>query len=125
MESGEIVEITEYNKAGGKMGKGNRNFGQEVGDELISGLPLALGICRGIVKGVTNTTQILRDKVLTEEELEAIREEESRKADNTDSSGIIGNLKAINRNGIQAGSNLTAVGRSLMNKAINKSKKEQ
>lgn len=107
------------------MGNDNRNFGQEVGDELISGLPLALGICRGIVKGVTNSTQILRDKVLTEEELEAIKEEESRKATNTDSSGIIGNLKAINRNSIQASSNLTAVGRSLMNKAIKKSKKEQ
>lgn len=108
------------------MGKDNRNFGEEVGEGLISGLPMALNISKGIFKGMTKATQMLRDKVLTEEELEEIREEEAQKEKEiSNSSGILGSLKSINNESMQATSNLAAIGRSLFNKAINRNNKEQ
>ena len=50
MKGGEIVEKTEYNNAGGKMGKDNRNFGQDVGGGLFLDFPWHWGFAEELSK---------------------------------------------------------------------------
>ncbi len=102
------------------------NFGQEVGEELISGLPMAMGIAKGIFKGMdavsTSLSTKIANKVLDEdelEELEAKREAVRAKqaADQARAgSGVIGDFMHIAKSGQVDGANNRAILKHFANK---------
>ena len=106
------------------------HFGQEVGEELISNLPMAMRIAKTIVKGADAASATISgkiaDKILNEgerQELEAAREKAKAKQAAEQArtgNGVIGDFMHIARTGQVDSANKKAIAKHFINKVKGK-----
>lgn len=98
------------------------HFGESVMSEAGEMIPFAVGAARLLATGVANVTEMVRDKVLTDEEKQEIEQKQAQAAQIDLGNGTANNFAGYIKQMARGNENLRAIGKSLFKRAASSMK---
>lgn len=95
------------------------HFGEEMMNEAGEMLPFATGAARLMATGLANVTEKVRNKILTDEERQAIEQKQAQRTETDLGNGTANNFSGYLKQMKRGNENLGAIGKSLFKKAAN------
>lgn len=111
-ENGRLWDVRQDGK------KYTPHFGEEMMSEAGEALPLALGAARLMATGLANVTEMVRNKVLTDEERQKIEQKQAQQSEADLGNGTFNNFVGYSKQMKRGSENLAAIGKSLFKKTV-------